>query len=78
MKNHRKSMTWKDVKGLLGYAVGTVCGLLVKDSIWLENLRVELGESVVNGICIVVMILISVVLLVILNAIDKIIEKKRP
>ena len=56
MKNHRKSMTWKDVKGLLGYAVGTVCGLLVKDSIWLENLRVELGESVVNGICIVVMI----------------------
>ena len=78
MKNHRKKMTWKDVKGLLCYAVVTICGLLVKDSIWLENLRVELGKSVANGICIVAIILISVVLLVILDAIDRIIEKKRP
>ena len=78
MKNHRKKMTWKDVKGLLCYAVVTICGLLVKDSIWLEDLRVELGKSVANGICIVTIILISVVLLVILDAIDRIIEKKRP
>ena len=78
MKNHRKKMTWKDVKGLLCYAVVTICGLLVKDSIWLENLRVELGKSVANGICIVAIILISAVLLVILDAIDRIIEKKRP
>ena len=77
MKNHRKKMTWKDVKGLLCYAVVTICGLLVKDSIWLENLRVELGKSVANGICIVAIILISAVLLVILDAIDRIIEKKR-
>ena len=77
MKNHRKKMTWKDVKGLLCYAVVTICGLLVKDSIWLEDLRVELGKSVVNGICIVAIILISAVLLVILDAIDRIIEKKR-
>ena len=78
MKNHRKKMTWKDVKGLLCYAVVTICGLLVKDSIWLEDLRVELGKSVANGICIVAIILISAVLLVILDAIDRIIEKKRP
>ena len=78
MKNHRNKMTRKDVKGLLCYAVVTICGLLVKDSIWLENLRVELGKSVANGICIVAIILISVVLLVILDAIDRIIEKKRP
>ena len=77
MKNHRKKMTWKDVKGLLCYAVVTICGLLVKDSIWLEDLRVELGKSVANGICIVAIILISAVLLVILDAIDRIIEKKR-
>lgn len=78
MKNHRKKMTWKDVKGLLCYAVVTICGLLVKDSIWLEDLRVELGKSAANGICIVAIILISAVLLVILDAIDGIIEKKRP
>ena len=78
MKNHRKKMTWKDVKGLLCYAVVTICGLLVKDSIWLEDLRVELGKSVANGICIVAIILISAVLLVILDAIYRIIEKKRP
>ena len=78
MKNHSNKMTRKDVKGLLCYAVVTICGLLVKDSIWLENLRVELGKSVANGICIVAIILISVVLLVILDAIDRIIEKKRP
>jgi hypothetical protein len=78
MKNHRNKMTRKDVKGLLCYAVVTICGLLVKDSIWLENLRVELGKSVANGICIVAIILISAVLLVILDAIDRIIEKKRP
>ena len=77
MKNHRKKMTWKDVKGLLCYAVVTICGLLVKDSIWLEDLRVELGKSVANGICIVAIILISAVLLVILDAIDRILEKKR-
>ena len=78
MKNHRKKMTRKDVKGLLCYAVVTICGLLFKDSIWLENLRVELGKSVANGISIVAIILISAVLLVILDAIDRIIEKKRP
>ena len=78
MKNHRNKMTRKDVKGLLCYAVVTICGLLVKDSIWLEDLRVELGKSVANGICIVAIILISAVLLVILDAIDRIIEKKRP
>jgi hypothetical protein len=77
MKNHRNKMTRKDVKGLLCYAVVTICGLLVKDSIWLEDLRVELGKSVANGICIVAIILISAVLLVILDAIDRIIEKKR-
>ena len=76
-KQKKEKMTWKEIKNLLGYGIGAICGLLLKDSVWLDTLSAKLGEGVVWGIYIVVMAIVGVVLYVILELIEKIIEKKR-
>ena len=76
MQNNRKKKTWKERRPLWSFALGTICGLIFNDLACMDALRIKLGEDVVNGICIVVVVLACVTLDAIMRAIERI-EKKR-
>ena len=78
MQNNKKKKSWKERRSLWGFALGTICGLIFNDLECMDALRVELGEDVVYALCIAVVVLACVALDVIMRAIEKTIEKKRP
>jgi hypothetical protein len=75
-RKQKEKMTWKDVKHLLSFGVGTLCGLILRDSDWLDALSVKLGRSAAIGIGVAVAGLVGVALFAILGIIDKLIEKR--
>ena len=76
-RKEKSKTTWKDIKSLLIFGMYTICGLILKDSVWLDTLGAKQGKSAVTVVFIVVMVLVGAVMCGIFGVIDRIIEKKR-
>ena len=76
-RKEKSKTTWKDIKSLLIFGMYTICGLMLKDSVWLDTLGAKQGKSAANVVYIAVMILVGVALYGIFDVIDRILEKKR-